>query len=212
MNVRLKKTYQYSAIQHIDDVAGITDFNVILEFYTAVEDSRIQNIALARVDHFFYEILQDSVIIGSSYKDAIKAYRAAGLCVVDLPEEAYDQIIGIMLYCKLNAICEGALVFTEVSISSDRGRFVYYLHNEAESVGPLSKDGWHHKADRSYSSPTRNKNVVHLEQDLSWRSVDLDYAEEDDDEEGDDDDVTVELAEESRGRVVKVEFRRDDNK
>jgi len=65
--------------------------------------------------------------------------------VTTLPDEPVDQIIGIMLYCKLNSIMEDQIIVTKLDIQSYLGDSVWYQFDEEDSLGPFKADGWWHK-------------------------------------------------------------------
>jgi hypothetical protein len=63
--------------------------------------------------------------------------------VIVLPDEPVDQIMGMMLYLKYNAVMENRMVVTDVEISSVQGDNMGYLHSHGENLSPgLSRDGW----------------------------------------------------------------------
>jgi hypothetical protein len=59
--------------------------------------------------------------------------------MVVLPEEAYDQVIGIALYCKINAALEDAITCNKVRISSKFGDQVWYEFEAGDAMGPFAK-------------------------------------------------------------------------
>jgi hypothetical protein len=66
--------------------------------------------------------------------------------VTTLPEEPVDQIVGMMLYYKLNAIMEGRMTVTRLDLMSALGDSVWYQHDEEEdSPGPFRAEGWWHE-------------------------------------------------------------------
>jgi hypothetical protein len=86
------------------------------------------------------------VFINQANMERAEFLQLGGCNVTTLPEEPVDQIIGMMLYYKLNAIMEGRMVITSLDISSRLGDGVWYQHDEEDSAGPFVPDGWWHKA------------------------------------------------------------------
>lgn len=183
MNVRLKKVYTFSVGLFLNDEFAIQEMTCGLDFYTNTQDSLAQNIAIDRWRYFFAHVLDGAVLVDSSKKDRIAALQAQGMRVIDLPDECYDQIVGIAIYLKLNTIAETALIVTDVSIASDQGQYVHYLHNENESTGSLDHDrGWWVENSPNYCNFTDiGGKIVKLKPMESWRDLDLHF---DDEEEG----------------------------
>jgi len=109
------------------------------EIYT--EDTREQNIAIERVTHFLGSVIEDCLFISIEQKDAINKYHAAGIKVCTIPEDPYDQIIGLILLNKCNAIMEGKIVMTEILIGSKLSNLIKFeLYHE---VATAEYDGKH---------------------------------------------------------------------
>lgn len=182
MNVRLKKSYAFNVGIFLHDEFYIQEMTCTLEFYTNTDDSVAQNIAIDRWKYFFDHVLDGAVLVDSSKKERISTLQSLGIRVIDLPDECYDQIVGIAIYLKLNTIAETALIVTDVSIASNQGQYVHYLHNENESTGSLDHDtGWWVENSPNYCNFTDvGGKIVKLKPMESWRDLDLHF----DDEEG----------------------------
>jgi hypothetical protein len=182
MNVRLKKSYAFNVGIFLNDEFCIQEMTCSLEFYTNTQDSLAQNIAIDRWRHFFDHVIDGAVLVDSSKKDRISALQAQGIRVIDLPDECYDQIVGIAIYLKLNTIAETALIVTDVSIASNQGQYVHYLHNENESTGSLDHDhGWWVENSPNYCNfRDVGGKIVKLKPLETWRDLDLHF----DDDEG----------------------------
>jgi hypothetical protein len=137
----------------------------------------LQNIALERIRYFVRQELDSSILINCQYQDQCRLLATAGLKVTTLPQEPVDQIVGIMLYLKLNAIAEGQLIVNEVSVSSELGDNIVYMHCEEESVGPFDHVGWWTQSDLVHCDNELfdGGNVVVINTQRGWREVDLDW-------------------------------------
>jgi hypothetical protein len=91
---------------------------------------------------FLAETVSNSIFVQDTEESTIEKYLLADLKVCTLPEEPYDQIIGIMLMSKLNAIAEGRLLVTDISITSEMSDGVTVSHSFDENMGPFADDGW----------------------------------------------------------------------
>lgn len=180
MNVRLIKNFQWSSGLVYQDNFSINHYLVELSMLTACNDHGEQNRAYDRLGIFIGEILQDSILISDSSPDLSK-WSSTGARTITLPEEPVDQVLGIMLYTKLNAIMEQRIIVTEVKISSRLGDDMVYLHNHNENLGPLEQDGWwnDHRPIWGTSMVRHSKDkVVTMDRYLEWKNYGLDWPTE----------------------------------
>lgn len=181
MNVRLQTTMSFIAGVYYDNELRMNNYKITLNLLTGTENNHEQNIALDRVRYFVYNQLPHSVFINQIYQDKCQALLTADVKISNLPEEPVDQIIGIMLFSKLNAIMEDRMLLTEIEISSDLGDGIIYFHNDEESIGPFELSGWWNNNDSSYCdlrNITNNK-VVELPGELSWKDLKLNWTNKD---------------------------------
>lgn len=217
MNVRLKKRFTVGASFYSDGRFQVNFYTVDLAFMTNSEEPGNHNIALNRIKHWLFRVMEDSCLIAGDDLDTVKKLQALGIRTVTLPEEPWDQIIGIMLYTKLQAMAEPHLRIQEVTVSSAAGDNVQYLHSEQESVGPFcSESAWWHRPDPSYTDRvTKNAGkVVSLARPESWTDLDLDWYDEDSesDTDGDHDaDTNIVFSPENSNTVVYGRFPRDED-
>jgi len=177
MNVELQYSIDFPAMIYMpDDTAWplmSNRYELSLNFLTATNDKRQINIAMDRLKVFLLTELSHSVMINDNFKEYAEMLEILGANVTTLPEDPVDQVIGIMLYCKLNAIMEGRMKLTQLDISSELGDAVWYKHSDSDNMGPFANDGWWHKNSvqhNSFESTETADNVVRVE-----RSVWLDY-------------------------------------
>ncbi len=177
MNVRLRREFGFSTGIVFDDRYVINQYFVALKMLTASDDHYQQNIAYERVKYWLHNILDSAVIIQQDHP-LIPAYMATGQRVITVSESPVDQIMGIMLYSKLNAITQERLIITDVEIHSVLGDSMIYLHNENESVGPFAEDGWWQDPRPVFNdirTTNRQDKIVSLDRVLDWKDVDLDW-------------------------------------
>ncbi len=126
-------------------MVNLYEMDTKMEIYT--EDTREQNIAVERVTHFLGSVVEDCMFISIEEKEAINKYNNAGIKVCTIPEEPYDQIIGMILLNKCNAIMEGKIVMNEILFGSKLSNLIKFeLYHE---VAKLEFDGKHW-----YNEPT----------------------------------------------------------
>lgn len=144
MNVKLQYELEFMAGVYFEDRLYMNSYSVSLQLVTRTSDAASTNIAMERLKCFVYHDLADTVFINQAHKEKAEMLQLLGANVTTLPEDPIDQIIGIMLYCKLNAIMDGRMNITQIDVSSVIGDSVWYKHEEDDPLGPFAEDGWWH--------------------------------------------------------------------
>jgi hypothetical protein len=134
----------------------LNNYSVSLQLLTQSTDALVTNIAMERLKAFVYSELCDTIFFGPNNQDQAEMLSVLGINVTTLPDEPVDQIIGVMLYCKLNAVMEGQMIVTKLDIQSYLGDSVWYQFDEDDAIGPFKNDGWWHE-------PTCQHNNINLE-------------------------------------------------
>lgn len=142
MTARIQRSFDFMTGVHFgtEFYANLYEFDASFDVET--ESIEEQNIALERVKHFLYNVVQHSVLVSDKETEVINKLVNMDIRVCSLPEEPYDQIVGIMLTSKINAITEGRLVLTDISITSKLSDGVICLHSIEENIGPFKLPGW----------------------------------------------------------------------
>lgn len=138
---KIQKNFTFQSAIHFEDRFMVNLYEMDAKFEIYTEDTREQNIAIERVTHFLGSVVEDCLFISIEQKDAINKYHAAGIKVCTIPEDPYDQIIGLILLNKCNAIMEGKIVMTEILIGSKLSNLIKFeLYHE---VATAEFDGKH---------------------------------------------------------------------
>lgn len=177
MNVRLSKAFRVPAILIDDDQAPLVNFyNIIVQMTTLSEDAQDINCAFERVKYWIHEIFQNSVITTKDDSN-ITAWQGLGLKVLALPDDPVDQLVGIMIALKLNAICESRLSIDDLSISSSYEDDMVYHHHHDEAIGPFACAGWWsdhrpiwHDTAKKMRQTTK---VINLSRNQEWKDLGL---------------------------------------
>jgi len=146
MNVNLQYDIEFMAGIYYDGHLQLNQYSVSLQLLTQSTNATVTNIALERLKAFVYSELCDTVFFGPKNQEQAEMFGVMGINVTTLPDEPIDQIIGIMLYCKFNAIMEDQMIVTKLDIQSYLGDSVWYQHDEDDAIGPFKQDGWWHEA------------------------------------------------------------------
>lgn len=142
MNVRLQYDVTFLAGIYYDDLLQLNSYAASLNMITKTTDPVETNIAMDRLKFFINSILEHTVFINQAHTEQAETLAWCGANVTTLPEEPVDQIVGMMLFYKLNAIMEGRIEIVQLDISSTLGDGVWYLHSDEDSAGPFTKKGW----------------------------------------------------------------------
>ena len=146
MNVRLQYDLDFLAGIYYDDRLQLNSYSVSMSLVTKTMDAVNTNIAMDRLKIFIHGELANTVFINQDSRERAEMLHIMGANVTTLPEEPVDQIIGMMLYYKLNAIMEGRMAVTRLDLSSVLGDSVWYQHDaEEDSPGPFRAEGWWHE-------------------------------------------------------------------
>ena len=147
MNVRLQYDLDFLAGIYYDDRLQMNSYSVSMSLLTKTTDAVNTNIAMDRLKIFMHGELANTVFINQTARERAEMLQIMGINVTTLPEEPVDQIVGMMLYYKLNAIMEGRMAVTRLDLMSALGDSVWYQHDEEEdSPGPFRAEGWWHES------------------------------------------------------------------
>lgn len=200
MNVRLKYNTDFVAAVYYEDDLRMTNYDLCLKLVTGTLAPEEHNIALERLKYFIQVELDSTIFINASNEDQCGLFDYAGLKFTTLPEEPIDQIVGIVLFSKFNAIMEGRLIVTELEISSALGENIIYLHSAAEDAGPFAANGWWNSATPEHCDyvDAEEENVVEVISANQWRELDLHWPDPE--------------ASTKDNTVVFAKFKRDETK
>jgi hypothetical protein len=165
MNVRLQINLEFPAGLYIGDQLRLNYYSVSIQLCTVTADPEQTNTAMDRLKVFVYAELADTVFINQEDLERAQMLDLLGMNITTLPEEPIDQIVGLMLYCKLNAVMENRMIVERLDIASALGDDVFYLHEHGDAVGPFQTDGWWLTSDITHNSLApieAHENVVHV--------------------------------------------------
>jgi hypothetical protein len=149
-------------------------YSLTLNMVTNTNDAVSHNVAFERIKYFVYEKLDSSILINHTHLDKCQQYIASGIPISTLPGDPVDQLIGLMLYYKLNAVMEDRIVIEETEISSILGENMIYLHSENEITDIGSVPNWWTTADPVSNDITLEADkIVNMHSNTLWREMNL---------------------------------------
>lgn len=180
MNVRIAQLVSFNAGSWYDGALEMTEYSVKLWMITQSFNPEEQNIAILRAKHFIFNQIENTIFVNSVDQAKCIEFSSAGLNVTPLPGDPSDQLIGIMLFHKLNAVMEDRIKILEIEISTGTG--IIYLHGENETSEELVPPNWWGSADLVHSDiePLDSSKVLTLHQNSAWRDLDLAWPDDTD--------------------------------
>ena len=175
MNARISTDLHFTAGVYYNGVMQMNSYILKLWMMTRTIDPESHNIAFERIKHFVYTCLDSSILISSEHQEQCENFVRAGIRITTMPTDPVDQLVGIMLYYKLNAIMEGRIIVGETEISSAMGDAMVYLHNEIENPEIDNRPAWWASPDLDQcdSDLIDSDKVVEMPDAQAWRELDL---------------------------------------
>jgi hypothetical protein len=172
MNVRLQYVTAFNAGFWLEQQLVMSTYQIRIKLLTQTLDPADQNIALERVKHFLLSEIHSTVFVNQTEVECAEAFASLGLNVTTLPEDPVDQIVGIMLYHKLNAIMQGRMKVSELVLSSDAGDNVEFYHSQAEQTNLFAGPGWWNDATTLHDNIDDDTAEI-SDVDTVWRELEL---------------------------------------
>jgi hypothetical protein len=179
MNVRIAQLLNFTAGSWYDNSLEMNEYSIKLWMITNTYSPLEQNIAISRAKYFIFDQIENTIFINSGEKSKCVDFHRVGLNVTTMPGEPADQLIGIMLFHKLNAIMEDRIKIVEIEISNGSG--VVYLHGENETSEDLTQPDWWSSADLTHCDLdlTDSEKILSIPQCNAWRDLELAWPDKD---------------------------------
>jgi hypothetical protein len=181
MNVRLKHDLQFTAGIYHDGQLIMNNYNLRLWMTTNSENSVDQTISFERIKYFVYSQIDNTIFINSNQKAQCTLLSKAGLSITTMPADPVDQMVGIMLYYKLNAITEDRMIIVETELSSTYGANMTYLHSDFENTSGYKQPDWWTSPDLTHSDfvvSSKSEKVLSIPTSTDWRELELAWSDE----------------------------------
>jgi len=179
MSAKISKDFGFRSGLYFNDSFMINDFRMTLNMLVQTESMREQNIAMDRIEWFISQKIDSNLFINLDKKTNIDLFDKAGLGIITLPEDPYDQIIGMVLLCKFNAILEKKLELTHLTIESILSDGVKFEIDSETASTILSGNYWYNNGStetNDFSNNLYNNKIVKLF-DNQWSELGLTWKE-----------------------------------
>lgn len=184
MNVRISYETEFPAAFYLpptDDLPSVmvNNYRLRLDMVTLSDDHAAINTAMDRAKIFLSDVMTHNLFVNRCHEPEIRSFMALGVNVTTLPEDPVDQIIGLMLYCKLNAVMCGRIKIHGLDISSRMGDNIWFGHMDHEDLGPFAQDGWWNLSSvlNNDFSVSDSPKISRLLTD-AWKEYDLEWPDE----------------------------------
>lgn len=175
MNARIEKDFVFDCAVHFENKFIINNYYVNLFMSVLTDSPYEQNIAIERANYFITQCIENSIFVLSTDTKVIENYEKAGLNILKLPEEPYDQIIGCVLMLKLNSIMEGKIHVDDIVFGSKLTAGIKFNINydEVEQFAEM-KDWWNDPSTSTQAKQSRKKDkVIKLFDKDDWKELGL---------------------------------------
>jgi hypothetical protein len=180
LGTRISRDFDFLAAVYFEGNFLINNYSVSLTFTVDTDSIHEQNIAMDRIKFFVNQQLENCVFVQDTEAKIIEKYQNADLKICCLPEEPYDQIITVLLLYKINAICEGRLIATDIQLNSMLSDDVGFLYDidDLTNQHPY-KNGWWTDSSTTITSNVSGKKekIVKLVKKTDWANLGLDWKE-----------------------------------
>jgi hypothetical protein len=175
MNVRLKHDLPFTAGFYYNNRLCMNNYNLRLWLTTKTTSLEDQNTAFERIKYFVYMQMDSTIFINQDLQEQSRQFVAAGLDVTTLPGDPVDQLVGIMLYFKLNSITENRMEIIETELSSTQGENVTYLHSDFEDSMDFDQPSWWSSPEPDHCDilSVNSDKIVSISQNTVWRDLEL---------------------------------------
>lgn len=177
MNVRLRFNADIRTGVWLADDFMVSNYALNLQLITQCENPKDHPVCMGRI-RTVLDQLEHAVLINQDNINKINELTACGFRVIAMPQEPIDQIVGIVLFEKLNAVLENRMRVTDIDVCSDSGDNIWFMHSSNEIIRAMPDTGWWVDSAPicSNTAPSASKSkVVKLKRQLTWKTLELDW-------------------------------------
>jgi hypothetical protein len=181
MLAHIRKDIGFFAGVHFENEFTINLYECDLRMVVHTLDPREQAIAQERLVYFVTNHLQNCLIISNEEVEQIKKYETTGMRLCIVPDEPYDQILGLILINKFNAIMEGRIEVTDLVFGSRLSDYIKFELSQEDAESLYNQEDWYNENNtslRSSEKPSKKKDkIVKLFDPDEWEKNGLTWKE-----------------------------------
>lgn len=184
MNIRLNVDLNFTAGVWYDKSFYMNQYLVNCNLITNTLEAEDVTIAVDRLRWFCANVLQNSILIQNTETEKQQQYWGAQMNLIILPEVPTDQIIGMMLYSKLNAITEKKVIVADIQVTSMLSDGMRYIFDDTDDYGVFTEDGWWNESEAIWWNKDilTNKEAdgtLKMNPTIHWKDVNLHWTADD---------------------------------
>lgn len=173
MSTRIQKDFTFLSCIHFENTFMVNCYEMFAMMTVETDDVREQNVAIERMNYFLTNQIEDCIFINEKDTDAVEKYRSAGLKTCLVPEDPYDQIIGIILINKCNAIMEGRIIVDEIVFGSKLSNLIKFNINIEDASEEYMGKHWWNDPSLSLQTKKKKEKIVSLFDQNNWDKIEL---------------------------------------
>lgn len=173
MNAEIEKDFTFLTSIHFENKFLVNLYEMKAYMQILTENPIEQNIAIERLNYFLGDYIDSAVLVKETEEDAISKYRAAGLKICTTPEEPFDQIVGMILINKCNAIMEGRILMSDITFGSKLSNLIKFNIDHETAAVEFAGKHWYNKHTLSLHNKTKKDKIVNLFEQNDWKDVGL---------------------------------------
>jgi hypothetical protein len=170
---------QFTAGVYYENQLRMNNYTLTVYMITNSHDANDHDVSFERIKYFIYNQMDSTIFVNEKEQDQCQHFVDAGLDVTTLPGDPVDQLVGIMLYYKLNAISEDRMTILETEVSSQTGSNMVYIHGEHENIGNIVFPDWWKTSDLVHCDHglISADKIVSLNRSVTWRDLELSWSD-----------------------------------
>lgn len=175
MLTRIQKDFTFQTAVHFEGSFMVNFYEMLALIDVETLDPKEQHVAIERMTYFLNQQIENVIFVDEKETDAIQKYRAAGIKVAEIPDEPYDQIVGLVLINKCNSIMEGRLYVSEIVFGSKLSNLIKFNISGESAEAEFPGKFWYNDTSPNVLSKTKKDKIVKLfdEHQTSWKDLEL---------------------------------------
>lgn len=177
MTAKVYKDFTFLSSVHFEGKFMVNLYELSASMSVITEDVREQNIAIERMNYFLGSHIEDCIFVNEKETEAIEKYNNAGIKVALTPEDPYDQIVGLILLNKCNAIMEDRMVVNSILFGSKLSNLIKFQISDEEAAAEYPGKHWWNSAALTMQNKKKKDKIVSLFEKDNWVELDLTWKE-----------------------------------
>lgn len=178
IHARIQRDFTFQTAIHFEDKFIINLYEMTAQMEVLTDDAEEQNTAIERMLYFLSSQIENSVFVCDDEIDAIEKYRNAGIQTCVIPDEPYDQIVGMILINKCNAIMENRIVVEEIVFGSKLSNLIKFNIEADLAAVEFAGKHWYNNSNLATMDKSKKDKIVPLfDKGNDWAELELTWKE-----------------------------------